>query len=145
MDFDRLAALSKWMSASPVAELEWSEGSLRVKLVRASNFAEPRSWLPTAPEMVAETPLPFGEYVVTAPFFGVVPLAPASGARPHVVEGQEIKQGDTLCTIEAMKVFNTVVAERPGILKEILVSTGAEVSIGQPLFRIAPDGKGEDT
>ncbi len=44
-----------------------------------------------------------------------------------------------------MKVFNTVVAERPGILKEILVSTGAEVSIGQPLFRIAPDGKGEDT
>jgi len=137
MAFDRLTALTNWFSASPLAELEWSDGNVRVKLVKAGGLALPHGGQAVAPAPEKKAPPPISEDVVTAPFFGVVHLTPSPDAPAFVSAGQEVRQGDTLCTIEAMKVFNTVTADRSGIVVEILVLPGEEVSVGQPLFRIA--------
>jgi acetyl-CoA carboxylase biotin carboxyl carrier protein len=139
MDFDRLTALTKWMSGSPLAELEWSDGNLRVKLVKANRSATTGSGQAVAPAPAKQASPAVADNVVTAPFFGVVHLTPSPDTPAFVALGQEVKEGDTLCTIEAMKVFSTVAAERSGIVAEILVSPGTEVSVGQPLFRFAAD------
>jgi acetyl-CoA carboxylase biotin carboxyl carrier protein len=70
-----------------------------------------------------------------APLYGVVHLQPTPGEPPFVQAGQTIHAGQTLCVIEAMKVFNEVRAERDATLQEVLVRSGQEVEAGQPLFR----------
>jgi acetyl-CoA carboxylase biotin carboxyl carrier protein len=137
MDLDRLTALANWICASPVAELEWSDRNLRVKLVKANGATTSRSHAAVAPAHPEQAPPPIAENIVTAPFSGTVHLTPSPDAPAFVSPGQAVKEGDTLCTIEAMKVFNTIVAERSGIVAEILVRPGAEVAAGQPLFRTA--------
>jgi acetyl-CoA carboxylase biotin carboxyl carrier protein len=136
VDFEKLTALMDWMSASPVTELEWSDGTHHIKLVKDTGSPDLRSRAAITPEASEQAPPPVAGDLVTAPFFGIVHLSPAPDAPSYVSVGQEVKVGDTLCTIEAMKVFNAVVAEKSGILAEILVRPGAEVSVGQPLFRI---------
>jgi acetyl-CoA carboxylase biotin carboxyl carrier protein len=68
--------------------------------------------------------------------FGVVHLTPAPGEAPFVNLGDTIAEGQALCTIEAMKMFNAIESEFSGALLEILVAPGSEVESGQPLFRI---------
>lgn len=74
--------------------------------------------------------------LVRAPMFGVVHLTPAPGEAPFVNAGDTIKEGQVLCTIEAMKMFNAIESELSGAVLEILVAPGGEVESGQPLFRI---------
>jgi acetyl-CoA carboxylase biotin carboxyl carrier protein len=74
--------------------------------------------------------------LVRAPMFGVVHLTPAPGEAPFVNLGDTIAEGQALCTIEAMKMFNAIESEFSGALLEILVAPGSEVESGQPLFRI---------
>ena len=74
--------------------------------------------------------------LVRAPMFGVVHLTPAPGEAPFVNTGDTIKEGQVLCTIEAMKMFNAIESELSGAVLEILVAPGSEVESGQPLFRI---------
>ncbi|CAE6703496.1 Biotin carboxyl carrier protein of acetyl-CoA carboxylase [Paraburkholderia nemoris] len=74
--------------------------------------------------------------LVRAPMFGVVHLTPAPGEAPFVNTGDAIKEGQVLCTIEAMKMFNAIESELSGAVLEILVAPGSEVESGQPLFRI---------
>jgi acetyl-CoA carboxylase biotin carboxyl carrier protein len=69
--------------------------------------------------------------------FGVVHLGSAPGEPPFVVAGQAVKAGQTLCVIEAMKVFNEVRAERDATVQAVLVTAGQEVEAGQPLLRFA--------
>ena len=68
--------------------------------------------------------------------FGVVHLTPAPGEPPFVQPGDTVEQGQVLCTIEAMKMFNAIESEVSGTVVEILVAAGSEVESGQPLFRI---------
>jgi len=74
--------------------------------------------------------------LVRAPMFGVVHLTPAPGEAPFVNLGDTIAEGQALCTIEAMKMFNAIESELSGVVLEILVTPGSEVESGQPLFRI---------
>ncbi|MFM0396115.1 acetyl-CoA carboxylase biotin carboxyl carrier protein [Paraburkholderia phytofirmans] len=74
--------------------------------------------------------------LVRAPMFGVVHLTPAPGEAPFVNAGDTIEEGQVLCTIEAMKMFNAIESEFSGAVLEILVTPGSEVESGQPLFRI---------
>lgn len=74
--------------------------------------------------------------LVCAPMFGVVHLTPAPGEAPFVNLGDAIEEGQVLCTIEAMKMFNAIESEVSGAVLEILVAPGGEVESGQPLFRI---------
>ena len=74
---------------------------------------------------------------MTAPLFGVVHLQQSPGDPPFVSVGQAIRAGQTLCVIEAMKVFNEVRAEHGATVADVLVASGQDVEAGQPLFRFA--------
>lgn len=74
---------------------------------------------------------------IEAPIGGILHLRPAPDAAPFVAPGQAIAPGDALCIIEAMKVFNTIRADRAGVIAAILAPSGAEVAPGQPLMRLA--------
>jgi acetyl-CoA carboxylase biotin carboxyl carrier protein len=67
---------------------------------------------------------------------GLVHLRPSPDAPPFVLVGQTVKAGDTVCLIEAMKVFNSVRAERAGTIAAVLVTSESEVEAGQTLMRI---------
>ncbi|MCF3640345.1 acetyl-CoA carboxylase biotin carboxyl carrier protein subunit [Rhizobium sp. TRM95111] len=139
MDFDKLNALMDWMSVTPLSELEWSEGDEHIRLVRANGVIVPVSAHGAAVGDDATPQATAGDLagLVEAPFFGIVHLTPSPDAPAYIAIGQTVALGDTLCTIEAMKAFNAVSAEHGGVVKEILVKSGEQVSLGQPLFRIS--------
>ena len=74
---------------------------------------------------------------LVAPLYGVVHLSPGPGEPPFVVPGQNVSAGQTLCVVEAMKVFNEVRAEQDATIVEVLVESGQEVDADQPLMRFA--------
>ena len=126
MDIDRLKAIIDWMARSPLGELEITEGDFHVHLVKTA-----RGVVSAKPE----TPVALGS-VVTAATYGVVHLSPAPDAAPFVQLGQHVELGQSLCVIEAMKVFSPIEADKAGAVTAILVADGAEVTAGQPLFRL---------
>ena len=84
-----------------------------------------------------EAPQPAKEgTLVLSPTVGVFYSAPSPDARPFVEVGDQVKKGDTLCIIEAMKLMNEIPAELDGTVAEICVGNGQVVEFNQPLFRI---------
>ena len=77
-----------------------------------------------------------GTHEQQAPLSGVVYLQPAPGEAPFVQPGQAVKAGQTLCVIEAMKVFNEIPAERAGTVEAFLVTSGQDIDAGQALVRL---------
>jgi acetyl-CoA carboxylase biotin carboxyl carrier protein len=73
-------------------------------------------------------------HVVTSPMVGTFYLAPSPGAEPFVQVGDTVKEGQTICIIEAMKLLNEIESDKAGVVKEILVDNGQAVEYGQPLF-----------
>jgi acetyl-CoA carboxylase biotin carboxyl carrier protein len=76
-------------------------------------------------------------HVVKSPMVGTFYRAPSPEAKPFVEVGQSVKEGDTLCVIEAMKLMNEIEADASGVIQAILVENGQPVEYGQPLFIIA--------
>lgn len=74
--------------------------------------------------------------IVTSPMVGTFYLKPSPTSEPYVQVGKEVKEGDTLCIIEAMKLMNEIESEFAGTIIEILVKDGESVEYGKPLFRI---------
>ena len=74
--------------------------------------------------------------IIKAPLVGTFYLSPKPGQPPFVEVGANIKSGDTLCIVEAMKIFNEIESEYSGVIKEILVQDGQPVEFDQPLFKI---------
>jgi acetyl-CoA carboxylase biotin carboxyl carrier protein len=74
--------------------------------------------------------------VVTAPMVGTFYAAPAPGAKPFVEIGSEVKPGDVLCIIEAMKMMNQIESDKAGRVVSVLVKNGDPVEFGQSLFVI---------
>ena len=80
-----------------------------------------------------------GETVaVTSPFVGVFYEAPSADGKPFVKVGDEVKKGDVLCIIEAMKLMNEILAEQDGVIREICVENNQVVEYGQKLFMLQP-------
>jgi acetyl-CoA carboxylase biotin carboxyl carrier protein len=148
MDLDRIKALIDLLAQSPLVELELIEGEDRVRLVRTAGgsavpgreFSAPSPTPEPQPVLVSAAPVASGagheSSLVCAPMFGVVHLTPAPGEAPFVQVGDTVTEGQVLCTIEAMKMFNAIESELSGAVLEILVAPGSEVESGQPLFRI---------
>lgn len=128
MDLERLKQILDWMARSPLSELEVSDGDFKVHLVR-NRDGQPVQASP----ILSVAP---GGHEVLAPTYGVVHLSPDPASPLFVVVGQVVTVGQPLCIIEAMKVFSTIEAEMPGTVADILVAQGAEVTAGQPLFRL---------
>ena len=75
-------------------------------------------------------------YALKSPMVGVVYLAPEPGAQTFVTVGTQVKAGDTVALVEAMKTFNPIKSDKDGVVKEILVSDGQAVEFDQPLIVI---------
>ncbi|SAL84594.1 acetyl-CoA carboxylase biotin carboxyl carrier protein subunit [Caballeronia choica] len=150
MDLQRIKALIDLIAQSPLAEIELIEGEDRVRLVktpktqssstdaastRAEGEAQPPSGVPT--EAPQQAPSAGAARVIHAPMFGVVHLTPAPNEPAFAQLGDSVSEGQVICTIEAMKMFNAIESEFAGTLTEILVKAGQEVESGQPLFRIS--------
>ncbi len=90
---------------------------------------------PEKKEAGADSPPP-GIHVIKSPIVGTFYRAPAPGADPFVREGDQVRKGQVLCIIEAMKVMNEIESDVDGVVEKILVANGEPVEYGQPLFWI---------
>jgi acetyl-CoA carboxylase biotin carboxyl carrier protein len=148
MDLRKLKKLIDLVQESGIAELEITEGEEKVKIVKGgvvtmSSLAPvsapaPAEARPAAvPATAAPAPeAPAGQegHVVKAPMVGTFYRSPSPDAKPFVEVGQTVKDGETICIIEAMKLMNEIEADASGVVKAILVENGQPVEYGQPLF-----------
>ncbi len=81
-------------------------------------------------------PAAISGYALKSPMVGVAYLSPEPGAAPFITVGAQVKSGDTVALIEAMKTFNPIKSDKDGVVKEILVSDGAAVEFDQPIIVI---------
>lgn len=150
MDLRKLKTLIDLVSESGISELEVTEADGKVRIVKSvptTPFAaQPLPVMaaaaaaPVAASTAAAAPAPAAEapkgHVVKSPMVGTFYRAPSPGAKAFVELGQQVKAGDTLCIIEAMKLLNEIESDAAGEIKEILVENGQAVEYGQPLFVI---------
>lgn len=156
MDLRKIKKLIELLEESNLAEVEIHEGEESVRLTRQhphSQGGQPFAYAPApaAPQPAApqaattegggeaeaggDKQLPDGE-VVRSPMVGTFYTASSPDADPFVVEGQAVKPGETLCLIEAMKMFNQVEVEFGGTVVAVLVENGDPVEYDEPLFVI---------
>lgn len=149
MDLRKLKKLIDLVEESGIAEIEVTEGEEKVRITRATAaqpvFAAPAAIAPVAATPVAAAPAPAVSAAPAvrdlsnaqkSPMVGTFYRAPGPNAPAFVEIGQQVKAGDTLCIIEAMKLMNEIEAEKSGVIKEILVDNGTPVEYGEPLFII---------
>jgi len=147
MDLRKLKKLIDLVQESGIAELEITEGEEKVKIVKGGHVsvsaaapvqvmaaAEPRAPAAAAPAPAAEAPAGQEGHVVKAPMVGTFYRSPSPDAKAFVEVGHVVKEGDTICIIEAMKLMNEIEADAGGVVKAILVENGQPVEYGQPLF-----------
>jgi acetyl-CoA carboxylase biotin carboxyl carrier protein len=149
MDLRKLKTLIELVETSGIAELEIQEGEERVRITRAlaSSLQVPPAHAPTHPVQVASAPATAPQpataapveaeaegHVVKSPMVGTFYRAASPGAKAFVEIGDAVKEGDTLCIVEAMKLMNEIEADASGVVKAILVENGQPVEFGQPLF-----------
>ena len=153
MDLRKLKKLIDLVEESGIAELEITEGEEKVRISRSSPSmqmqvapvgAPPPQ--PTSPTAIPQAPpgtaataaaeiLPQG-HMVKSPMVGTFYRSSAPGANPFVEVGQTVKEGETLCIIEAMKLLNEIESDKSGVIKAVLVENGQPVEYGEPLFVI---------
>lgn len=152
MDLRKLKTLIDLVAESDIAELEVTEGESKVRIVKsgaapqnqvvmmpqgAPQYAAAPAAAPVASAAAAPAAAPeIQGHVVKSPMVGTFYRSSAPGAPTFVEVGASVKEGDTLCIIEAMKLLNEIDADAAGVIKEILVENGEPVEYGQPLFVI---------
>jgi len=149
MDLRKIKKLIELLEESNLAELEIHEGEESVRLSRPTAAAA-QATAPVAPAAAppasqpaessgqgSEESLPDGE-VVRSPMVGTFYDCPDPESAPFVKEGDKVSRGDTLCLIEAMKMFNQIESEYQGTIAAVLVESGQPVEFDQPLFVIRP-------
>lgn len=153
MDLRKLKTLIDLVSESNVSELEITEAEGKVRIVKSGGgvvqqyvpapvqapAGAPAATAATAP--VAELPAPAAAaaptgHVVKSPMVGTFYRSSSPGAKPFVEVGSQVKEGETVCIIEAMKILNEIEADKSGTVTRILGENGQAVEYGQPLFII---------
>lgn len=144
MELAELYSLMERFAASGLTELEWQKKDERVALRRenpavvmqAAPAVQTAAAAPAPAAPAASAPQVQEEDLVKAPLVGVFYAAPAPGEAPFVTPGTQVKKGETLCLIEAMKMMSEVPAPADCVVEEVLGRDGEAVGFGQPLFRI---------
>ena len=143
MDVKEIESLARLMKENGLTALELTEGEAKLKLERRMEpAAAPAPAAPAAPVAAAlgvtpaEAPAQKEGTLVLSPTVGVFYSAPNPDSKPFVEVGDQVKKGDTLCIIEAMKLMNEIPAEVDGTIAEVCVGNGQVVEYNQPLFRI---------
>jgi len=152
VDIRKVKKLIELLEESGIAEIEISEGEESVRISRypqgmtvshgvpmqavatSAPSAAPRAEAPAGPPPA--NPAPTADKSITAPMVGTFYASPAPGAKPFVQVGDEIKVGQVLCIIEAMKMMNQIESEKEGRVVSVLARNGEPVEFGQPLFVI---------
>lgn len=149
MDLRKLKTLIDLVSESNVSELEITEAEGKVRIVKGG----PAHYQPVAPQPVpasqppaaasipaatvpAPAPAAPAGHTVKSPMVGTFYRAASPGAKAFVEIGSQVKEGDTVCIIEAMKILNEIEADKSGTVTQILCENGQAVEYGQPLFII---------
>jgi acetyl-CoA carboxylase biotin carboxyl carrier protein len=148
MDLRKLKTLIDLVSDSNVSELEITEAEGTVRIVKSApapvamvtQMAAPVAVAaPAAPAPVAAAPVveaaPAG-HTVKSPMVGTFYRSSSPGAKAFAEVGQQVKEGDTICIIEAMKILNEIEADKSGTITKILAENGQAVEYGAPLFII---------
>lgn len=149
MDLRKLKTLIDLVSESNISELEITEAEGKVRIVKAGAagatampmmMGHPQAMAPAAPA-AAPVAVPAAEpvetgHVVKSPMVGTFYRASSPGAKPLAEVGQAVKEGESVCIIEAMKIMNEIEADKSGTVTKVLVEDGQAVEFGQPLFII---------
>jgi acetyl-CoA carboxylase biotin carboxyl carrier protein len=156
MDIRKVKKLIELLEESGVSEIEIKEGEESVRISRHPTgvvhaFSAPPAYAAPAPAAAAGAPAGAAaappaaapaaaahspDSAVTAPMVGTFYASPAPGAKPFVEIGSEVKPGDVLCIIEAMKMMNQIESDKAGRVVSVLVKNGDPVEFGQTLFII---------
>ena len=157
MDLRKLKTLIDLVSESNISELEITEEEGKVRIVKSAGavasaaamapvyvapptagvpmpapVAAPVAASPAMPEAAAE---PEG-LVIKSPMVGTFYRAASPGAKPFVEVGSQVKEGQTICIIEAMKILNEIEADKSGTVTQVLCENGQAVEYGQPMLII---------
>jgi acetyl-CoA carboxylase biotin carboxyl carrier protein len=145
MDLRKLKTLIDLVSESNVSELEITEAEGKVRIVKsapvsAMPVAAPQMAVVAAPAAAAApaapaaAPVEVKGHVVKSPMVGTFYRAASPGAKAFADVGSQVKEGDAICIVEAMKIMNEIEADKSGTVTQILVENGQAVEYGQPLF-----------
>lgn len=155
MDIRKIKKLIELLEETGISEIEIKEGEESLRLSRHSHVSEMQ--IPTQPRYHVTTqttttqppsPTPSTDiksdkqtpaiagHTIRSPMVGTMYASASPDAAAFVTVGQSVKVGDTLCIIEAMKMFNEIEADRAGVITAILVANGDPVEYDQPLFII---------
>jgi acetyl-CoA carboxylase biotin carboxyl carrier protein len=151
----KVKKLIELLEESGIAEIEIKEGEEAVRISRmptgpvvtqvapmmapapvAAPPAAPAAAAPAAAGAPAAPARRANEHVVAAPMVGTFYAAATPGAKPFVEIGSEVKEGQVLCIIEAMKMMNQIESDKSGKITAIMATNGDPVEFGQPLFVI---------
>lgn len=139
LDLKALQQLADWLDGTSLEEVELEQDGVRMRLKKPGSGMVAA----VAPAAVASVAAPAGTAAAeapantfNAPMVGTFYRASGPDAAPFVNEGDRVKEGQTLCIIEAMKTMNQITAEKAGVVKLILVQNAQPVEYGQPLFVI---------
>lgn len=148
MDLRKLKTLIDLVSDSNVSELEITEAEGKVRIVKSMGVAAPVMMQQAVPVAAQAAPVaapvaavdaalapaaPAG-HAVKSPMVGTFYRSSSPGSAPFIQIGSVVKEGDTLCIIEAMKILNEIESDKSGTVTQILCENGQAVEYGQPLF-----------
>lgn len=160
VDIRKIKKLIELIENSGVAEIEIKEGEESIRISKSTSVAPPLQQFvhhnspmphyPPATNSIApvETGKPAealesrktdSSHEVKSPMVGTAYLAPRPGEKPFIEIGQRVSEGEVICLIEAMKMFNQIESDKNGILRARLIENGQPVEYGQPLFIIEPE------
>jgi len=138
LDLEEIRALIRLATEADITELDVDAPHVKVRIKKATRNSAER--------VVVEGPRPDGARAgregrlvpIIAPMVGTFYRSPKPDAPPFVNEGDEVHVGQTVCILEAMKLFNEITSEADGRIAQVLVDNGAPVEYGQPLFLVDP-------
>lgn len=154
MDIRKVKKLIELLEESNIDELEIREGEESVRITRNSNkpaeMIAQQPMVAPAPAPAAPAPAPavteaqstaepeaISGHKVVSPMVGTFYRSPSPGSAPFVTEGQQVKVGDALCIVEAMKMMNQITADKAGTVSAVLLEDGEPVEFDQPMIVIS--------
>ncbi len=144
MDLEKIEGLVKIIEESSLKEFTYKEGDVKITMSKLDHPPVVAAGVPMAPSAAAPAPAPAAvqeeeeeeQLFITSPIVGTFYSAPAPDAPPFVKVGEQVKNGQTVCILEAMKLMNEIQSEFDCEIEAVLVSNEQKVEYGQPLFRV---------
>lgn len=143
MDLEKIEGLVKIIENSSLTEFTLKEGDLKITMSKLDHPPVVAAGMPVAPAPAAPAEVPAAEVkeedeklFITSPIVGTFYSAPAPDAPAFVKVGDQVKNGQTVCILEAMKLMNEIQSDFDCEIEAVLVSNEQKVEYGQPLFRV---------